>query len=194
MIDADIDIDVADRVVALDGLRHVAAVELHGSERRRHVCGVYFQAVPVDPLDDMAVWDYETAEDFGFTKIDLIHNTIYDDIHDEAHLIDLLVTEPPWELFDDPEIVGQLHHVRGNFDAVQAIRPHSIMDLAICIALIRPGKRHLIGQPRDAIDQEIWRPTTKYFYKKAHAVSYAASVVVQLNRLIERAWQPGRGT
>ena len=189
MIDADIDIDVADRAAALDGLCHVVAVEVHDNERRRHVCGVYFQDVPVDPLDGMAVWDYETAEDFGFTKIDLIHNSIYDTVRDEAHLIDLLVTEPPWDLFDDRDIVAQLHHVRGNFDAVQSIRPQSIEDLAICIAIVRPGKRHLIGQPRAVIDQEIWLPVEKYYYKKSHAISYAASIVVQLNSLIEAAWQ-----
>jgi hypothetical protein len=185
MIKTDIDIDVADRNAALDGLRHVPAVEVHQGVRHRHHCGVYFQDIPVDPLDGMAVWEHHDAEARGYTKLDIIHNTIYDEVRDEMHLVDLLTTEPRWELFADEAVVGKLAHIRDHFDVVQSIRPRSIEDLAICIALPRPGKWYLIGKPREVIDREIWWPTVKYYYKRAHAISYAASIVVQLNLYCE---------
>jgi hypothetical protein len=61
-----------------------------------------------------------------------------------------------------------------------------VIDLAVCLALVRPGKRHLIGQPRHVIDAEIWQKTTAYAFKKAHAVAFSASLVVQLNLLMEQ--------
>lgn len=186
MITSDIDIDFADRNAALVGLQHVPAVEVHNDQRRRHICGVYFQDVPINPLDGLAVWEHHEAERRGYTKIDFIHNTIYDAVRDEMHLVDLLITEPPWELFEDETVVRKLAHISRHFAVVQAIRPHSIMDLAVCLALPRPGKKHLIGQPRSVIDQEIWLPTEKYYFKKPHAVSFAASIVVQLNLTCEK--------
>src|ERR1044071_9638191 len=134
MIKTDIDIDVADRNAALDGLRHVPAVEVHQGMRHRHHCGGSFQDIPVDPLDGMAVWEHHDAEARGYTKLDIIHNTIYDEVRDEMHLVDLLTTEPRWELFADEAVVnteprwelfaveavvGKLAHIRDYFDVVQ---------------------------------------------------------------------------
>lgn len=181
----DIDIDFPDRDVALVGLCYVPASEQHDDKRKRHPVGVYFQDVPVDPLDGMAVWDYDTCRTKGYFKLDFLVNRIYQDIRDEAHLIALLEREPPWHRLADPSFVEQLAHVAGHFDILQAIQPTSIGDLAVCIALIRPGKAALVKQPRHLIDAEIWQPTDKYHFKKAHATSYAASIVVQMNHLVE---------
>lgn len=178
----DIDIDLGDPQAALDGLHYVFAVDRN---RRRHPSGVYFQNIPSDPLDQMAVWDHRVAEQKGYFKIDLLHSSIYDHVRDEAHLDALLATDPPWALFADPAIVKQLAHIGRYYDIVRTIQPQSIADLAVVIALIRPGKRHLVGRPRGEIDQEIWRPTERFYYKQAHATSYAAAIVVQLNLLIE---------
>jgi len=181
----DIDIDFADRDLALEGLQHVAAAEIRDTRRLRHLSGVYFHDIPVDPFDGLAVWDYQTATAKGYFKVDFLNNTVYRGVRDEAHLIKLLATEPPWNAFDEPDIVGNLVHIHGYFDIVQMIRPRSIMDLAICIALPRPGKRYLIGRSRAEIVLDIWKPTEKYYFKKSHAVSFGASIVVQLNLMIE---------
>ena len=127
----------------------------------------------------------------GYFKVDFLHNTIYQGIRDETHLIELLTTEPPWDLFDDEDVVNSLAHVSGHFGVVHSIGPKSIGDLAICIALIRPGKKHLIGKPRSEIDRHIWiKPNDGgYHFKKSHAISYASAIVVQLNLMIERATQ-----
>jgi hypothetical protein len=184
MITSDIDIDVADRGMILDGLHHVQAVEQHQGMRRRHV-GAYFQDIPIDPLDGMAVWEHNEAKRRGYAKIDFIHNTIYDHVRDEAHLVDLLTTEPRWELFDDERTVRKLAHIGNHFHVVQQIHPRSIEEVAICLALPRPGKQYLIGQPRDVIEREIWLPTVKYSFKKAHAISFASATIVQLNLLCQ---------
>jgi hypothetical protein len=181
----DIDIDFAQRDKALDGLSYVFAVE-RGAARRRHPTGVYFQNIPIDPIDTMAVWDYEVAEQKGYFKLDLLHNTIYRDVRDESHLTALLATEPPWHRLADSAVVCKLAHIGRHNAIVQSITPTSVEDLAVCIALIRPGKAHLVGRPRHEIDRDIWLPTEKYYFKRSHALSYAATIVVQLNLLIEQ--------
>jgi hypothetical protein len=181
----DIDIDFADRELALQGLQHIAAVEIRNTQRMRHPCGVYFHDVPVDPLDGMAVWDHNTTAAKGYFKVDFLNNTVYRGVRDETHLIELLATQPPWDAFNEPTIVGNLVHIHNYFDIVQKIRPRSIVDLAVCIALPRPGKRHLIGRSRAEIDREIWRPTSEFYFKKPHAISFGALIVVQLNLMVE---------
>ncbi len=181
----DIDIDFADRDGLLALVRHVTATQVQDGRRTRHNSGVYFQNIPIDPLDRLAAWDYKTAADLGFFKIDFLVNSIYRAVRDEAHLKLLLTTAPPWEAFDDATIVGALAHIGEHFDIVRTIRPRNITDLAICIALVRPGKRYLVRKNRELIDREIWLKTEKYYFKKTHAIAYAASLVVQLNLLIE---------
>lgn len=67
------------------------------------------------------------------------------------------------------------------------------MDIAIILALIRPGKKHLINRCKHdgfgSIAEEIWKETTdgSYAFKKAHAFSYAMLVKVHANLLIEQA-------
>ena len=183
----DIDIDFAQRARVVASLPCIPAA-LH--DRRPHPSGVYFQDIPRHPLDGMAVWEHRHAADLGYFKIDFLSTTIYDGVRDESHLVTLLTTEPKWDAFDDPMIVNQLAHLKGNFAFVQAIRPRSIEDLAICLALIRPGKRHLINKSRADIDAELWTKTDEYHFKRSHAIAYAAAIVVQLNLLYERHHPP----
>jgi DNA polymerase III alpha subunit len=53
------------------------------------------------------------------------------------------------------------------------------------LSIIRPAKRHLIGQPWAEVAKTIWEKPTdgSYYFKKAHAVSYAHLVVVHMNLL-----------
>jgi hypothetical protein len=183
----DIDIDFIDRAAALDGLRHVAAVIHQQDGRAQHTSGVYFQDIPVDPLDGMAAWDFREAAEHGYFKVDFLVNQIYVGVRDETHLDALLATEPPWHVFNDRAVVSALAHISEHYNIVRTIQPKSIEDLAVCLALIRPGKRYLIGKPRDEIDREIWTKTIKFYFKRSHAISYAAAIIVQLNLLIEKA-------
>jgi hypothetical protein len=63
---------------------------------------------------------------------------------------------------------------------------NSIPRLAMFLALIRPAKRHLIGQSWADISKSIWdKNTDGYSFKKSHAVAYAHLVVVHMNLLEE---------
>jgi len=68
------------------------------------------------------------------------------------------------------------------------MQPRSVEQLAAVLAMIRPAKRHLVGQPWDKVMKDVWmKPTNDdYYFKKAHAVAYAVSVVVHMNLLCEQ--------
>jgi hypothetical protein len=189
----DIDIDLADPVTAWAGLRCVRAAKAQNGERFAHISGTYFQDIPTDPLDGMSAWDDPAiGEAIGFFKIDFLAAHVYRGIRDEAHLDRLMNIEPPWELLRDPEIVSHLRQIHAHADLIVRMAPASIEELAACLALIRPGKRHLLKQPREVIYRDIWQKTEHdsddgFKFKRAHAIAYAVQVVVQLNLWIEQA-------
>jgi hypothetical protein len=183
-ITTDIDLDFADRTHALAGLPHVPAM-LPGN--RPHASGVYFQDIPVNPLTGMASIDHDEAAAHGYFKLDFLNNYIYEGVRDEDHLVDLINREPPWDFFMEAGIVEQLSHLGSHYGVVQQIKPKSIEDLAVVLALIRPAKKHLLFRSRAEIDAAIWaKPQDGYHFKRPHAIAYAASIVVQLNLMVEK--------
>jgi hypothetical protein len=93
----DIDIDLADRDKALEGLLHVPASRVEKGDLKKHNVGVYFHDVPVDPLTGLCSVPYKEAEERGYFKIDLLNLNIYKQVRDNAHLEELLSKEPMWE-------------------------------------------------------------------------------------------------
>lgn len=193
-IATDIDMDFADRNEALRHLAHIPA-SMVGRDGNyvRHNSGVYFQNIPVNPFNELASIPYEDAEKLGYFKLDFLNNSIYAHVKDGAHLEQLRTTEPAWDLLEDPDFVAMLAHIHNHYDVVSTIKPRSIMDLAVCLALIRPAKKHLLNKSRAEIDQNIWvQPTDDaYWFKKGHAVSYAVSIAVQMNLIVEQALSSG---
>lgn len=186
-VHTDIDIDFADREKALLDLPHISASMVSKGQTVRHPTGVYFQDIPVDPTTSLASINYDQASDLGYFKIDLLNNHIYENVRDEEHLDELVSRDPPWDFFEIPEVVSRLAHIHNHFGVVQAIRPRSIEDLAVVLALMRPGKRHLLGKTRADIDAEIWLPDDSgYSFKRSHSFAYALSIVVQLNLLCDQ--------
>lgn len=185
----DIDLDFADREAALADLMHIPASQLVENELRKHVVGVYFQSIPQDPLSGVASIEYKQAEQRGYFKIDFLNLNVYKGVRDEAHLDHLIAREPQWEMLESPEIVEQLFHLGGHFDIVQQMQPRSIMQLAMVLAMIRPGKRHLVGKTWAEVEQDIWTvpENDAYSFKKAHSVSYAMVLVVQMNLMWDEA-------
>jgi hypothetical protein len=61
----------------------------------------------------------------------------------------------------------------------------SIPRMAMLLSVIRPAKRHLIGQNWEEIAKTVWQKPNddSYFFKKSHAVAYAHLVVVHMNLL-----------
>lgn len=181
----DIDIDFADRTKILDIIKHVPATLEDG---RKHNTGVYCQQIPVNPITGQASIDYNVAEERGYFKIDFLNVGIYQDIKDENHLNRLLETEPLWQLLQHEEFVNQLFHLNGHGDVLKKTCPTSVEQLGAVLAMIRPAKRYLIGKDWTTIMSEVWtKPENgEYYFKKAHAISYAMAVVVHMNLLCEK--------
>jgi hypothetical protein len=181
----DIDIDFADRDVILSHVKHRVAKLDSG---KKHNTGVYVTEIPHNPVDNISTIEHKTAEERGYFKLDFLNVSIYKDVKDEAHLISLMEKEPLWELLHHDEFVDQLFHLNGHGTVLRQTCPTSVEQLAAVLAMIRPAKRHLIGQDWTTIMEEVWtKPTNnEYYFKKAHAVSYAMAVVVHMNLLCEQ--------
>lgn len=184
----DIDLDFADKDRALRGLEHIPAVIMNARNGiSRHASGVYFQNIPTNPMTGMSAFEYQEAEKLGYFKIDFLNQSVYSEVRDEEHLNELLNREPIWELLEEEVFVAKLMHIGEHFNIVKVIQPRSIDDLAVVLALIRPGQKHLLHAPRSLIDQNIWiiDKNAGYQFKKTHAISYATLIVVHMNLLVE---------
>lgn len=186
----DIDIDFFDRNLILDKMPHHVAMRVQKDEEVKHNTGVYFTNIPHNPFTNLSTIEYKEAEERGYFKLDFLNVSMYEGIKDEEHLVKLLVQEPNWSLLRYREIVEQLFHINAHFDIVSKLKPTSIEQLAAVLAMIRPGKRHLIDSDWATIFSEVWTQTDEgYFFKKSHAIAYAHAIVVQLNALCEQAEQ-----
>jgi DNA polymerase III alpha subunit len=183
----DIDIDFADRSKALKHFKHVVAAIKEDSTFKKHNTGIYCTSIPYNPLTGLSTIDYKEAEDRGYFKIDFLNVSVYEGVRDQEHLKQLMETEPLWDLLEQKEFTDLLFHVNGHTSLMKQMKPQSIEELAMCIALIRPAKRHLIGKSWTEIGTEIWtKPENgEYYFKKAHAIAYAHVIVVQMNLICE---------
>lgn len=183
-IDFDVDIDLADREQLLKALPHIPAsiVDDQGNYTK-HNTGIYLQKIPMLPLDGFSAIDYETAEADGWFKIDVLNNHVYKSITDETQLQQLLEQDPLWDMLEHEEFVRELFHIGNHFGIVNKYKPKSIEQLAMILAIIRPGKRYLIGKNWNELEKEIWtKPLdNSYYFKKSHAIGYATVITVQMN-------------
>ena len=183
----DIDIDFADRDLALSRIKHIRASRLDRNDTVPHNTGIYLQSIPVNPITNLSTIDYKTAEDRGYFKLDFLNVSIYKDVRDEEHLKTLMETEPLWDLLEQDDFSSLLFHVNGHGSILRQMKPTSILQLAAVLAMIRPAKRHLIGKDWTTVMTTIWtKPEDgEYYFKKAHAVAYAMAVAVQMNLICE---------
>ena len=188
----DVDIDFANRDSAISLLQHVPASMIRDQQLIKHNTGIYFHSVPVDPITNLCSIDYKDAKNSNFFKFDLLNVHVYSMVRDEQHLIELMTKELNWELFQYPEFTQQLIHIARHSNLVRDLKPQSISDLSIVLALIRPGQRHLIDRGKlygfSSIQDEIWsQPTDSdgYVFHQSHSVAYAHLVVVHANLLLD---------
>lgn len=180
----DIDIDFADRTIVLAQLKHrVAKLDTD----KKHNTGIYATEIPHNPVDNLATLDYKTAEERGYFKLDFLNVSIYKDVRDNEHLKTLMETDPLWDLLEQDDFSNLLFHVNGHGSILRQMKPTSILQLAAVLAMIRPAKRHLIGESWTTVMETIWTKPENgdYYFKKAHAVSYAVAVVVHMNLICE---------
>ena len=186
----DIDIDFANRDKILDMVQHVKARRVNDGVVTHHNTGVYPHSIPADPITNIAGIDYKTAEDRGYFKVDFLNVSVYDKVQNEEQLVRLMTTEPLWDLLEQKDFCDLIFHVNGYHNLIAKLRPRTIEQLAMFLALIRPGKKHLQGKVEttgwDSIKDEIWTKTEdSYSFKKSHAVAYAHAIVVQMNQICE---------
>jgi hypothetical protein len=186
VMSADIDIDLADREQLLKLIQATPARQLHQGQVRRHNSGVYVTDIPWDPVNACAAIDYETAEQLGYFKIDLLNMSVYQLIKNPAHYEQVLAQEPSWtRLWTDPEWTKQLAHIGNYTELLKTMRPDSIPRMAAFISIIRPGKAHLQNLPWEQVFATVWDGDSSrgFVFKKSHAISYAALVTLHMNLL-----------
>ena len=181
----DIDIDFADRDVILSRIEHRVAKLDTG---KKHNTGVYVTEAPHNPVDNLCTIDHKTADQRGYFKLDFLNVSIYKDVKNEAHLQELMEREPIWQLLEHKDFVDKVFHLSGHDNLLKQLKPTSVQQLAATLAIIRPAKRHLADKSWNEILNEVWvKPTNgEYYFKKAHAFSYAMAVVVHINLLCEQ--------
>jgi DNA polymerase III alpha subunit len=184
----DIDIDFIDREQALKLFKHTVASRNDNGRSVKHNTGVYLHEVPVDAVSGLCSVPYEQAEEQEFFKIDFLNVSIYKGVRDEAHLKQLMETEPLWNLLEQNEFSDLLFHVNGHGGLLRQMKPTSVEQLAAVLAMIRPAKRYLIGKDWTTVMTEVWTKPENgdYFFKKSHATAYAVAVVVQMNLICEQ--------
>ena len=183
---ADIDIDVPNRDAVLQLIQHVPARLVVNGQPRKHNSGIYVTEIPRDPVHDCAAIDYESAEQRGYYKIDLLNMSVYSLVQSPEHYEQMLNATPPWSrLWTDGPWASQLVHVGNYVDLLKSMKPDSIPRMAAFISIIRPGKAHLQNRPWTEVFASVWDgdESRGYTFKKSHAVSYAALVALHMNLL-----------
>lgn len=188
---ADIDIDFADRDEVLKVIKHVPAAMDRNGEWVRHNTGVYVNPMPSDPFTGISNIDYQQAEVMGYIKLDLLNVNVYSHIKSELHLNKLIEQEPNWDLLHDRSFVEKVIHINNHYDLINRMPEPiiSIPRMAMFLGVIRPAKRALAGLTWKEVAKSVWEKPEGdgYFFKKAHAVSYAQLVAVHMNLLTESA-------
>jgi hypothetical protein len=137
----------------------------------------------------MSSIDYSEAEKRGYIKLDFLNVHVYSNVRSEQHLINLM-RDPNWEKLKKRDFVEKLIHLNNQFDNIQKMPEpiDSIPKLAMFLAVIRPGKKHLLGKTWNEVSKTIWeKEENGYSFKKSHSYSYAHLVVVNMNLLEEES-------
>lgn len=185
----DIDIDMKNRVDALEALGGTPASIIKDGKITKHNTGVYYTRIPTDPLTGFAALDYKDAEARGYFKIDFLNLGVYEGVQDEQHLIELAEGCPNYErLWHDEQFVRKIIHISEYFELLERMRPTCIKEMAMFLAIIRPGKKHLKYRQWDVVESAVWDTddTEGYVFKKSHATSYAMVVAVHMNLIEEQ--------
>lgn len=185
---ADIDLDLADRDQLLQLICATPARQLTQGQVRRHNSGVYVTDIPYDPVNACAAIDYETAEQLGYFKIDLLNMSVYQLVKSPEHYKEMLDKEPNWSrLWTDSAWAKQLVHVGNYTDLLASMRPDTIPRMAAFISIIRPGKAHLQNKPWAEVFETVWDgdDSRGFVFKHAHAIGYAALVALHMNLINE---------
>jgi DNA polymerase III alpha subunit len=182
---ADIDIDFPTSFKPEDVFPWTRASQVKNGYLTPHVCGVYPQRVPIDHVTNVSAIPYKEAEELGYTKIDMLHVSIYDHFKSRDEIQALLEIEPDWGLLLIPSEQKKLFQLSNHGDVLNKVKPKNIEQLADVLALIRPGKKQLANlySVDTAATRRILyaKDESGYSFKKSHAIAYAMVIVLQLH-------------
>ena len=193
----DIDIDFKDAKAVIAQLPCIRSTELIDENGlTAHNSGVHFDNIPVDPVSGLASIQYKEAERLGYQKVDILSQSAYANVRDRSHLKELMAQEPDWGLLLVPEIVAELSQIKKHGTLLHVWKPSSIDELAMFLAMIRPGKRKCQSMNSWAeVAETIWDYSSIElnaegkklpYFKKPHAYAYSLMIVVQLNALVQK--------
>lgn len=189
-ITTDVDIDVFNRDSILKDIECIfGRIDRADGKFEKHPTGLYFQNIPRDPTTNIASLDHKVANNYGYFKVDFLNVNMYEGVRNEAHLLELLDRDPPWDFFEFEEVTDKLFHLKGYSRLLTKYKPQSVEDLAMILAIIRPSKAYLQQSGWDAIRKDVWvkhSDEDKYFFKRSHSISYSLAIIVNLNLLIEQ--------
>lgn len=184
---SDIDIDFANRDEVLKVIKHIPATIVRDTGSVKHNTGIYVTNIPVDPFLESASIDYKAAEDRGYVKLDLLNVGIYSQVKNEQHLTELMHQEPAWDKLYDPDFCSKLIHIGSHYNTLIAMPEavNTIGRMAMFLAVIRPGKRHLMGLSWQDVAKTVWETPTdgSYVFKASHSCAYAHLVAIHINLL-----------
>jgi|TARA_B110000208_G_scaffold33387_1_gene44001 glucan-binding YG repeat protein len=180
----DIDIDFANRDAILSKIKHRVAKLNTG---KKHNTGVYVTEIPHNPFNELSTIDHKVADARGYFKLDFLNVSIYKNVKNEQHLTELMERKPIWQLLEHEDFSEKVFHLNGHSALLKQLKPSSVQQLAASLAIIRPAKRYLVNESWETILKEVWiKPTDgAYFFKKAHAFSYAMAVCVHMNLICD---------
>jgi DNA polymerase III alpha subunit len=181
----DVDIDVHPGFRPEDYFKKwVRACVVKDGKVSNHPVGVYPQAMARDPFTGLAAVPYEEAEDLGYLKVDFLHLNVYSHFKSRQEIDELLKQAPDWTLLQLPSTWSKLFQLAKHGDLLQKVKPRSVEELADCMALIRPGKKGLLGlylKEREACRRVLYAKDDEgYTFKRSHSCAYALVVVLQL--------------
>lgn len=181
----DIDIDFKTDFDPLDYFKEgTPAIIVKDGKIQKHTAGVYLQTIPIDPITKFAAIPHKEAEELGYFKIDFLHISLLNDFESKAEIRELIKHEPDWSLLQKQEVVEKLFQMGKHYDLILKMNPQSLEDMCDCVAIIRPGKKYLLPlyfEDRKRFREELYKKSDKYYFKRSHALAYAANVVLQLH-------------
>lgn len=194
----DIDIDVSTKFKSKALFpKAPRASRVENGELEEHLVGLYFQKVPVDPVTGLTAIPYKDAEDHGIFKIDMLPSVLlsgFTAIENKQQIRDLTKIPPDWTLLEDPSIVEKLYQISRHVELITKVKPKSVSELADCLALIRPEKRHLVNKyvanrKDPELLKELYIKNGKGAYRKSHAIPYAMLIVIELHLIKEGMYE-----
>lgn len=187
----DVDIDVKGGLdKSMYGVR-CAIYDPETEKIRPHPSGVIIEDVPKDPITGMACLDYKECDRLGLYKLDILNNNSYNIFKDQDEMNRYRDMPPDFELLQIENICSQLPHIGKHYDLVMKVKPDSIEMVADVLALMRPGKLHLMDDYMNEKKRAITRDNlyregqNGMYFKKSHAISYAVMIVTIMNKLKE---------